>query len=153
MQTEAMPTAGLFEGRVHWLGVRIYYEDTDFSGVVYHANYLRYCERARSDFFRLAGIHHAELAARPDALAFAASELRVRFLRPARIDDALSIRTTFEDLRGARMTARQTVLRGDQTLAELEITVALIGADGRPRRPPADLVARLRPYLAPEPTA
>ena len=83
------PSAGRFEGREHCLAVRVYYEDTDFTGVVYHANYVRYFERGRSDFLRLIGIGHAELLARPDPCAFVITRLAIAFHRAARIDDCL----------------------------------------------------------------
>jgi acyl-CoA thioester hydrolase len=141
------PSSGIFEGQVHLLPVRIYYEDTDFSGVVYHANYLRYLERARSDYFRLAGIHHRALAARADPLAFAVVEMRLNFRAPARVDDALVVATTFDSVRGARMFARQRVLRGTELLCEAEVTAAVIGMDGRPRRPPREMLDLLEPWL------
>lgn len=141
------PSAGLFEGKLHLLPVRIYYEDTDFSGVVYHANYLRYFERARSDFFRLAGIHHRELAARPDPLAFAVVDMSLRFRSPARVDDSLVVVTTFDKAQGARLFARQRVMRAAEVLCEADVTAALIGLDGRPRKPPRDMLDLLRPWL------
>ena len=81
------PSAGVFEGREHRLAVRVYYEDTDFTGVVYHANYARYFERGRSDYLRLIGVGHAELLARPDPCAFVITRLSMEFRRAARIDD------------------------------------------------------------------
>jgi acyl-CoA thioester hydrolase len=97
------PSAGRFEGRLHILPVRIYYEDTDFTGFVYHANYLRYFERARSDYLRLAGVRHAELLEGESPTAFAVSRINVEFLRPARIDDALTVQTGYDSMKGARI--------------------------------------------------
>lgn len=94
------PTAGRFEGRDHLLPVRVYYEDTDFTGVVYHANYVRYFERGRSDFLRLAGIGHAELLEIDPPLAFVVAEMDLKFVKPARIDDALVVRTTYDTVKG-----------------------------------------------------
>ncbi len=97
------PSAGWFEGREHRLAVRVYYEDTDFTGLVYHANYARYFERGRSDFLRLAGVHHRELMARPDPSAFVVTRLAMDFVKAARIDDALLVRTTYDRVRGPRL--------------------------------------------------
>ncbi len=83
------PSAGWLVGREHQLPVRIYYEDTDFTGVVYHANYLRYFERGRSGFFRLVGVSHSALLERPDPAAFTIVRMTLDFKRAARIDDAL----------------------------------------------------------------
>src|SRR5262245_19133910 len=89
------PSAGRFEGRVHFLPARVYYEDTDFTGVVYHANYLRYFERGRSDFLRAAGIHHTELLNAAEPMGFAVNKISLEFLKAARIDDALVVETAF----------------------------------------------------------
>ena len=143
------PTAGRFEGRAHLLAVRIYYEDTDFSGLVYHANYLRFFERGRSDFLRLAGIHHAELLAGAEPLAFAVNKITVAFLKPARIDDALMVNTTFENMRGPRIFIAQKLVRGGETLVTADVQVCCISLTGRPRKPPALLLERLKPFLEP----
>jgi acyl-CoA thioester hydrolase len=147
----ASPSAGWFEGRVHRLPVRVYYEDTDFTGVVYHANYVRYFERGRSDFLRLAGIGHAQLLERPDPAAFVITALAIDFKKPARIDDALLVRTTYDIARGPRLEIAQTILRGEEILATAAVHAACISLDGRPRRPPAELVAALTPFLLPAP--
>jgi acyl-CoA thioester hydrolase len=141
------PSAGWFDGSVHVLPVRIYYEDTDFTGMVYHANYLRYFERGRSDYMRLIGVDHTALLNRPDPAAFTLNRIEVDFKRPARIDDALEVRTAWESIRGARALIRQTILRGDEVLAEAVVHAVVITPDGRPRRPPAQLVEALTPRL------
>ena len=145
---EVYPTAGVFEGREHRLPVRIYYEDTDFTGVVYHANYLRYFERGRSDYLRLAGVDHTALLNRPDPCAFVVTRVALDFRKAARVDDALMVRTTYDDIRGVRLIIRQRIERGQDLIAEAEVTAACITPDGRPRRPPADLVEKLKPRLA-----
>ncbi|MBW3559631.1 MAG: tol-pal system-associated acyl-CoA thioesterase [Proteobacteria bacterium] len=130
--------------------VRVYYEDTDFTGVVYHANYLRYLERGRSDFLRLAAVSHTELLDRPDPAVFAVVRMTLDFRRPARVDDALTVRTTYDSFRGARLLVGQTVIRGADLLLSAVVEAACITPDGRPRRPPAGLVDKLRPYLLAE---
>ena len=134
--------------------MRVYYEDTDFTGVVYHGAYVRFFERGRSDFLRLIGIHHAELAAMTPALAFVITRLDLRYHRPARIDDALWVRTTWERMRGARLDCHQRIERalpggGFEELASADVFAASITMDGRPRRPSAAMAARLLP-LTPE---
>ena len=144
-----LPTAGRFEGREHILPVRVYYEDTDFTGLVYHANYVRYFERGRSDFLRLAGVGHADLLAGETPLAFVITSMDLRFLKAARIDDALIVRTTYDSLRGPRLTIRQTIERGGEVLCRAEVEAAVIDLTGRPRRAPATLIAAVTPWLKP----
>jgi acyl-CoA thioester hydrolase len=143
------PSAGWFEGRFHFLPVRVYYEDTDFTGVIYHANYVRYFERGRSDFLRLAGIGHAELLDREDPAAFVVTSLKVDFKRPGRIDDALLVRTTYDVIKGAKLEVSQTLLRAEELLATADVHAACIHMDGRPRRPPGVLVEKLKAFLLP----
>ncbi len=147
MAAEPTPSAGVFEGREHRLAIRVYYEDTDFTGVVYHANHVRYFERGRSDFLRLIGIGHAELLDRPDPCAFVITKLAVEFKRAARIDDALIVRTTYDTIEGARMLIRQAITRNDDLIATAEVQAACIAPGGRARRPPRELVEALKPHL------
>ena len=142
------PSAGWLDGREHVLPVRIYYEDTDFTGVVYHANYLRYFERGRSDFLRLAGVSHQSLLELPDPAAFTVTKIIVEFKRAARIDDALAVRTTYDTIRGARLMISQRIFRGDDLIATAGVEAACIGLDGRARRPPPGLVEALRPLFS-----
>ena len=145
------PSAGVIEGREHRLPVRVYYEDTDFTGVVYHANYVRYFERGRSDFLRLVGVAHAALLARSDPAAFVVTRLEIDFRRPARIDDALLVRTTYDRVQGPRLFVAQRITRGDMVIANAVVEAACIDLQGRPRRPPAGLAEQLKPYLLPAP--
>jgi acyl-CoA thioester hydrolase len=147
------PTAGQFEGRVHVLPVRIYYEDTDFTGLVYHANYLRFFERGRSDFLRLAGVRHSELLAGAEPLGFAVNKVAVEFLKPARIDDALAVKTVFETMKGPRIFITQTLERADEVLVRADVQVCCISLTGRPRKPPPLLLDRLKPFLGASPSS
>lgn len=141
------PTAGRFEGREHVLPVRVYYEDTDFTGVVYHANYVRYFERGRSDFLRLAGVSHTDLLERHDPAAFVVTRMEIDFRRPARIDDALQVRTTYDAVKGARIAVSQRIVRGEVVIAQARVSAACITLEGKPRKPPAGLVEALRPWF------
>lgn len=149
MSTE--PSAGWLEGREHVLPVRIYYEDTDFTGVVYHANYLRYFERGRSDFLRVAGVSHAELLSRDDPAAFTIVRMEIDFRRAARIDDALHVRTTYDAARGPRLFIRQRIVRADELICEAAVEAACIDLSGRARKPPPGLIAALRPLFGASP--
>ena len=144
-----LPTHGRFDGRAHLLPVRVYYEDTDFTGVVYHANYVRYFERGRSDFLRAVGIGHAELLEGDSPLAFVVSRMELAFVKPARIDDALVVRTLYEAVRGPRLIIRQAIERGGEVLTRAEVEAACIHLDGRPRRPSRTLVEKVKPWLDP----
>ncbi|HEX6865905.1 MAG TPA: tol-pal system-associated acyl-CoA thioesterase [Caulobacteraceae bacterium] len=142
------PSAGHFEGREHQLPVRVYYEDTDFTGVVYHANYLRYFERGRSDFLRMAGVSHADLLTHDQPTAFVVVRMEVDFRKPARIDDALLVRTTYDAVKGPRLAISQTITRGEDVIEQAAVQAACIDLSGRARRPPAGLVAALAPWFA-----
>jgi len=143
------PSMGRFDGRTHVLPVRIYYEDTDFSGLVYHANYVRYFERGRSDFLRAIGISHSALLETDPPTAFALIRLAVEFKKPARIDDALLVATTYDAILGPRLLITQKLLRKGDALAEAAVEACCISLSGRPKKPPATLVDRLTPLLAP----
>lgn len=141
--SEAWPDlAGRIDGGRHVLSVRVYYEDTDFSGAVYHANYLKFCERGRSDCLRLLGIHHHALHwhETEGRRGFVVRRMVCEFLKPARIDDVLEVETRFVEIAGARMELEQKVRRGGDSLFEARVTVALVDAQGRPRRVPKDMV-------------
>jgi acyl-CoA thioester hydrolase len=132
--------AGHFEGDTHVLALRIYYEDTDFSGVVYHANYLKFCERGRSDCLRLLGVHHHALSGQA---SFVVRRMVCEFVKPARIDDLLRVETRLVTLAGARMDLAQKVRRGSETLFEAKVTAALVDGKGRPKRIPPAIVGAL----------
>lgn len=131
----------------HWMDIRVYYEDTDFTGMVYHANYLRFFERGRSSHLRDAGISHQSLLNRPDPAAFTLTRVEVDFRKPARVDDLLRIRTRYMGTKGVRILFSQAAFRGDDLLAQAEITAVQIHADGRPRRPIPEMAAHLQNYI------
>lgn len=133
---------------LHRLNVRVYYEDTDFTGMVYHANYLRYFERGRSDFLRDVGISHQKLLAREDPAAFTLTNVNVDYKMAARVDDLLTVCTRCLGVKGVRMMFQQACLRGDEVIAEAKVTAVMIHADGRPRRPIKDVVEQLAPYVS-----
>lgn len=143
------PAGGRFVGREHRLAMRVYFEDTDLSGVVYHANYLRWMERARSDMLRLAGI---DQRAANDAGkgAWAVTDLAIRYRRPAKLDDDLTVISTVETVRGASVIIAQQVMRGEEILTEGRITAAFLRPDGRPRRQPPSWADRFKAIITGE---
>ena len=127
---------GLIDGQVHRFAVRAYFEDTDLSGVVYHANYLRWFERARSDFVRLLGIDQ-RAANESGAGAFAVADLSIRYRGPAGLDDGVLIETIVTDLRAASCRMQQKAYHEDgRLLSDATFRVGFVAPDGRPRRMP-----------------
>ena len=117
--------------------VRVYYEDTDFSGVVYHASYLRFMERGRTELLRSLGLSQGEIMAgrAGEVFGFAVRAMNVEFLKPARMDDLLTIETSARAIGGASMELDQRVLRGEEVLITAEVRIACV-ANGRPARIP-----------------
>jgi acyl-CoA thioester hydrolase len=129
------------EGR-HHLAVRVYYEDTDFSGIVYHASYLRFMERGRTNYLRLIGADHRALSEQAEkeapGFSFVVRHMGIDFKKPAYMDDVLSIVTTPEEVKGASVTLNQKVMRGEELLVEAHVQVAFISG-GRARPIPKPL--------------
>jgi acyl-CoA thioester hydrolase len=144
-----MSLSGEVVDKEHRLPVRIYYEDTDFTGVVYHGAYVRFFERGRSDFLRCIGVDHARLM-ETEATAFSVIQMTVAFRRAARIDDALLVRTRFARTGGARLYFAQRITRDDDLVAEARVEAVCIDPSGRARRPPRALVEIVTPYLSGE---
>jgi len=137
--------SGQLQDGGHVLTQRVYYEDTDFSGFVYHARYLHFFERGRTDYIRLLGVSQGTLHAQSDpadAVAFVVRRMEIDFKSPARMDDVLTIITKPGDVRGARMLLSQTICRGEDVLATADVTVAVVNGLGRARRLPDALLAR-----------
>jgi acyl-CoA thioester hydrolase len=128
----------------HALEVRVYYEDTDFSGLVYHASYLRFLERGRTELLRAMGVDQMALH-REQGLAFAVRRMTIDWLKPARMDDLVTVETRSAEVRGASIVLAQRILRGVEVLVTAEVRVAVLGAGGRPARLPDGLRARLDP--------
>ena len=133
---EPNPPDGVIDGARHLYAVRVYYEDTDLSGIVYHANYLRWFERARSDLLRRLGIDQ-RAAIEAGEGAYAVSELALRYLRPAKLDDDILIETRCTEMGAASCRMAQRAIRGGQPLVEATLRVGFVAPDGRPRRQPA----------------
>lgn len=138
--------AGTLTPDGHQLMVRVYFEDTDFSGVVYHARYLHFFERGRSDFLRLKGVHHKELrdGLYGEPLFFVVKAMALDFHAAAHIDDVLSVETMIEGQKGARILMKQHILRDGARIASASLSVVLVNDSGKPRRLPKTVGQALR---------
>ena len=128
--------AGRIEGETHVLPIRVYYEDTDFAGDVYHANYLKFCERGRSDFIRLLGIDHQSVAAAKmgEPGVFVVRHIEIDYLKPAQVDEVLEVVTRCAHIGGASLVLAQEVRRGETVVARARVTVVLVSSTGKPQR-------------------
>jgi len=140
------PPGGILDGARHLYAVRVYYEDTDLSGITYHANYLRWFERARSDLLRLLGIDQ-RAAIEAGEGAYALSEVNLRYLLPAKLDDDVVIETRCTELGAASCRMHQLARRGEDTLCEAALRVGFITPQGRPRRQPAAWRAAFQTFM------
>jgi len=135
--TEKWPElAGRIEGETHVLPIRVYFEDTDCAGVVYHANFIKFCERGRSDFIRLLGISHPGLA-NPDQgepAVFVVRHIEIDYLKPARMDDVLEVVTSCAKIGSASLVLAQDVRRGGELIARAKVSVVLVARSGKPQR-------------------
>jgi len=133
-QPDLAPASGYLDGDIHLLPVRVYYEDTDFSGVVYHANYLRFLERGRTEFIRSIGIDQRAMH-RETGSAFVVRAMAIEFVRPALMDDAVTVETRAIEARGPILRLAQRITRMEEVLTTAEVTVVCV-RDGRPQRLP-----------------
>ena len=149
--TSPTPPGGILDGARHLYAVRVYYEDTDLSGITYHANYLRWFERARSDLLRLLGIDQRAAIEQGEG-AYALSEVNLKYLRPAKLDDDVVIETRCTELGAAscrmhQIARRVSLGRGGEMLCEAHLRVGFITIDGRPRRQPAAWRAAFQTFM------
>lgn len=128
--------------RNHSLTIRVYYEDTDLAGIVYYANYLKFIERARTEWVRSLGIDQSELKSR-DGIVFAVRRVEADYLMPAKFDDMLAVTTRAVSVGGARLVLEQLVGRGNEILFSAKVTLVALTETGAPARFPTDIRARL----------
>jgi acyl-CoA thioester hydrolase len=141
------PSSGLLDGGIHRLAARVYFEDTDTAGIMYHAKYLHFMERGRTEFLRAGGIDHGA-AVKAGLGAYAVTEMQIKWLRPARLDDVLIIETRLLAVRAAACRIAQHIARDDGTaLAQATLTAAFLDPAGRPRRQPAEWLAQFNRLL------
>jgi acyl-CoA thioester hydrolase len=135
------PYRGGFVGHEHHFALSVYFEDTDAYGIVYYANYLKFMERARSDFIRAVGVDQAaEL--RASGSAYAVVEVDIRYKRPARLGDDLLVVSTVEQVRASSVDIHQRVMRGPELMTDARVTAAFLDGDGRPKRQPREWVEK-----------
>jgi acyl-CoA thioester hydrolase len=142
---------GMFDGKTHVLPISIYYEDTDLSGMVYHANYLRYMERGRTEFFRLAGISRANLDAE-EPTAWTIRRIAIEYFRPARLDDQIAVHSVLTEVSGARLKVLQRIRHGETLLVEGRIEACITTLTGKPRRLPKNVFETLAPFCVADET-
>jgi len=147
-EAAAAPLAGIVEGAVHVLPLRVYYEDTDAAGMVYYANYLKFAERARTEFLRSLGLEHSSLRASAGTL-FIVRQCSADYLRPARLDDAIEVHTRITEVGAATLRAEQIVKRDGTDLARLNLRLACIDETGRPVRMPGAIRHAIEDFSQP----
>lgn len=145
--TLPQPPSGRFDSDQHLFPVRVYFEDTDLSGVVYHANYLRWFERARSDMLRLLGIDQRAAHDAGEG-AYAVSSMDLRYLRPAKLDDAVLVLSQVYEVSPASCRIVQRAFRDETLSCEAKVRVAFVAPNGRPRRQPREWVAAFQTVLS-----
>lgn len=146
MPADELTIAGRFDGLEHLFPVRVYFEDTDLSGVVYHANYLRYMERGRSDMLRCAGIDQ-RAAHEGGAGVYVVRDIAIRYAAPARLDDMLIVVSRLIEVRAASVHIHQRVMRGQELLTQAKVEAAFVSPSGRPKRQPAGWVDAFVPLV------
>ncbi len=139
------PYRGGFVGKEHRFALTVYFEDTDTAGIVYYANYLKYMERARSDFLRAVGIDQ-RAALEADEGVYAVADVNIRYLRSAKLGDDLVVHSTVETVRAASVVIHQRVMRGSEQLTDARVTAAFLTPDGRPKRQPRNWVERFKQF-------
>ena len=143
----ATPYRGGFVGAEHLFALSVYFEDTDAYGIVYYANYLKFMERARSDFLRAVGVDQAAELNRSGS-AYAVVEVDIRYRKPARLGDDLLIVSAVELVRASSVLIHQRVMRGEEQLTDARVTAAFLDGEGRPRRQPREWVEKFKNIIA-----
>ena len=142
---EFSPHSGIIKDGEHILPLRVYYEDTDAGGIVYYANYLKYLERGRSDMLRILGVEQQEMLLfnSPDDVKFVVTRAEIDYLRPAKLDDVVKVRTKVDEFRKASFTMQQEIWRDDELLIKAVIMAAALNKNNRPARIPEQVRKKL----------
>ena len=139
---------GEIREKTHFFEVRVYYEDTDFTGIVYHANYLKFAERGRTNFLRLLGINHSELINSLDPKYFVVYKMNSQFLGTSTIDDMLEVRSIFRGIDGVRLKIDQDIFKDNKKVFSANIEFALLDKNAKPKRFPEDVKLKIEKYLS-----
>ena len=140
--------SGAIREKTHFFEVRVYYEDTDFTGIVYHANYLKFAERGRTNFLRLLGINHSELINSLDPKYFVVYKMNSQFLGTSTIDDMLQVRSIFRGIDGVRLKIDQDIFKDEKKVFSANIEFALLDKNAKPKRFPEDIKSKIEKYLS-----
>ena len=139
--------SGIIKNNTHFFRVRVFYEDTDFTGIVYHANYLKFAERGRTNFLRLLGINHSELMNAEEPKYFVVYKMNTKFLGSSAIDDLLEVRSNFIGVEGIRLKINQDIFNDQKKVFSAYIEFALLNKDAKPLKFPSDMKLKIKKYL------
>ena len=139
--------SGIIKKNTHFFQIRVFYEDTDFSGIVYHANYLKFAERGRTNFLRLLGINHSELMNASEPKYFVVYKMSTKFLGSSTIDDLLEVRSNFLGIKGVRLKINQDIFNNEKKVFSADIEFALLNKDAKPLKFPDDIKLKIKKYL------
>ncbi len=140
--------SGVIEDKTHFFNIRVYYEDTDFTGIVYHANYLKFAERGRTNFLRLIGINHSDLINSEDPRYFVVYSMETKFLGTSTIDNILEVRSIFKGIKGPRLKIDQDIFKDEEKIFSAKIEFAILDNKGKPRRFSEEIITRIKKYLS-----
>tara|TARA_B100001057_G_scaffold360395_1_gene362733 strand:+ start:317 stop:754 length:438 start_codon:yes stop_codon:yes gene_type:complete len=139
--------SGIIKKNTHFFQIRVFYEDTDFTGIVYHANYLKFAERGRTNFLRLLGINHSELMNANEPKYFVVYKMNTKFLGSSTIDDLLEVRSNFIGVEGIRLKINQDIFNDQKKVFSADIEFALLNKDAKPLKFPNDMKLKIKKYL------
>ena len=139
--------SGIIKKNTHFFQIRVFYEDTDFTGIVYHANYLKFAERGRTNFLRLLGINHSELMNAEEPKYFVVYKMNTKFLGSSTIDDLLEVRSNFLGIEGIRLKINQDIFNNEKKVFSADIEFALLNKDAKPLKFPNDMKLKIKKYL------
>jgi len=140
--------SGVIEDKTHFFNIRVYYEDTDFTGIVYHANYLKFAERGRTNFLRLIGINHSDLINSEDPRYFVVYSMETKFLGTSTIDNILEVRSIFKGIKGPRLKIDQDIFKDEKKIFSAKIEFAILDDKGKPRRFSEEIMSKIKQYLS-----
>ena len=139
--------SGIIKQKTHFFQIRVFYEDTDFTGIVYHANYLKFAERGRTNFLRLLDVNHSELINSNEPKYFVVYKMNSKFIGTSTIDDILEVRSNFKGIKGVRLKIDQDIFKGDKKVFSANIEFALLDKNAKPIKFPNDMKLKIKKYL------
>jgi acyl-CoA thioester hydrolase len=139
--------SGIIKQKTHFFQIRVFYEDTDFTGIVYHANYLKFAERGRTNFLRLLGVNHSELINSDEPKYFVVYKMNSKFMGTSTIDDLLEVRSAFIGIEGIRLKIDQNIYKEEKKVFSANIEFALLDKNAKPIKFPNDMKLKIKNYL------